>query len=129
MTTGTFIMPSKPYNVTCSGFPLTDSIPDLTVTTKLPVDSIYHFKWECDSYDFFSVCTGPGESWGATLFEKEFTRIKSSDWTHWEIPGGLFITVYNETKIEPGIMPSYSGSYGSGYVSATYYSEFRYVPN
>jgi hypothetical protein len=129
VTTGTFIMPSKPYNVTCSGFPLTDSIPTGTPYTKIPVDSIYHFKWDCDNYDYFGVLTGQGESWGTALFEKEFTRIKSNDWTHWDIPYGLFITVCKETKLEPGITPPYSGSYGSGYVSATYYTAFRYVPN
>jgi|GEM_PF-6104198 len=129
VTTGTFIMPSKPYNVTCSGFPLTDSIPTGTPYTKIPADSIYHFKWDCDSYDYFGIRTGQGESWGATLFEKELIRIKSNDWTQWEIPSGLFVTVYKETKLEPGITPPYSGSYGSGYVSATYYTAFRYVPN
>jgi len=129
VTTGIFILPTVPYNVTCSGFPLTDSIPAGTPYTKIPVDSIFHFKWECNNYDYFGVRTSYGEGWGTTLFEKEFTRIKSNDWTHWDIPYGLFITAYKGDILAHGTKPPYTGTYGSGFVSAGIYSEFRYVPN
>lgn len=128
-TTGTFIMPSKPYNVTCSGIPLTDSIPVWSEFTAIPVDSIYHFKWECDNYDYFSVHINYGGNFHAMLFDKEFVRIKTSDWTIGDIPLSLYIGVFKGIIFKPGTKPNYTGTYGSGYVSATYSTEFRYVPN